>query len=137
MEFVLDCSVAISWYFADEKTEKINQLRDQLFEGVIIVPLLWSIEICNVITVACKRGRIKSEEAQQLLVDLKNLPDAFDSETEAMVWEYSFQLAQQYELSVYDAVYLELAIRKNCPLATLDKSLKEACVAAGVIVLPE
>lgn len=136
MEFVLDCSVAISWYFADEKTERTDKLRDQLVDEVIIVPLLWSMEVCNVLAVACRRGRITGEEALKLLDDLKYLPDEVDNETEAMVWQYSFQLAQQHNLSVYDAVYLELAIRKKCPLATLDGRLKEACFAADVKVIP-
>lgn len=137
MEFVLDCSVAISWYFADEKTDKTDQLRDKLVEGVIFVPLLWSMEVCNVVSVAYRRGRITTEEVPKLLADLKDLPDEIDNETEAMVWQHSFQLAQKHKLSVYDAVYLELAIRKKTPLATLDRRLKEACFAADVKVLPE
>jgi predicted nucleic acid-binding protein len=42
-----------------------------------------------------------------------------------------FPLARDYHLTVYDAAYLELALRTKLPLATRDRALCAAAVAAG------
>ena len=87
------------------------------------------------ILAALRRKRITETELQSLLTDLRQLPDEIDRETDSMVWEGSFYLAKQFGLTVYDATYLELAVRKELPIATLDKALANASLEAGVTVL--
>ena len=135
MAFILDCSVALSWYFMDEETEQTHALREQLIEKSIHVPALWPLEITNVVLAALRRKRISNEDLPELLGDLRELPDEIDRETDAMVWDDTFQLARQFNLSVYDATYLELAIRKKLPIATLDKRLAKACNEAELDLL--
>lgn len=135
MPFVMDCSVALSWYFADEISVRTQALRDRLVDESIHVPNLWPIEITNVVLAALRRNRITDDELPDLLGDLRELPDEIDRETDSMVWEASFQLATQFNLSIYDATYLELAGRKQLPLATLDKALARACQEANINVL--
>ncbi len=135
MSFVMDCSIALSWYFSDEATDSTQSLRDRLIEATIHVPSLWPLEVTNALLAALRRKRISESEIPDLLIDLRQLPDEIDRETDSMVWEDSFYLAKQNSLSIYDATYLELALRKKLPLATLDKALAKASLVAGVKVL--
>ena len=59
MSFVLDCSMTIAWVFADEATESTNALRDSLITDIAVVPVLWSVEVLNVLLIATRRGRIE------------------------------------------------------------------------------
>lgn len=131
MPFVLDCSMTMAWVFPDEADETTAVLRDALVEDYAVVPSLWPIEVANVILAATRRRRINETHAHEVVGYLSALPIRIDAETAEYVFHASLPLAQQYDLSVYDAVYLELALRQNLPLATLDKKLKAACAAAG------
>lgn len=135
MSFVMDCSVALSWYFSDEATDSTQALRERLVEESIYVPSLWPLEVTNAVLEALRRKRVTENELPGLLADLRQLPDEIDRETDSMVWEDSFDLAKRFGLSVYDATYLELAVRKELPIATLDKALAKASLEAGVRVL--
>ena len=74
-------------------------------------------------------------ERTRALQQLAGLPIDIDSATSSRAWEASLGLADQYRLTLYDAVYLELAIREHLPLATLDQRLRRAAAAAGVNLL--
>ncbi|MGH9784100.1 MAG: type II toxin-antitoxin system VapC family toxin, partial [Terriglobia bacterium] len=76
--------------------------------------------------------RISSEDVQQFFEDLEVLPIRVDTITKNLIRQRVFSLAEQYELTVYDAAYLELAIREGLPLATLDNDMRKASRAAGV-----
>lgn len=135
MPFVIDCSVALSWYFSDEINDRTQALRDQLVNESIHVPCLWPIEITNVVLAALRQNRITDDELPDLLDDLRELPDEIDRETDSMVWDESFHLAKQFNLSIYDATYMELAVRRELPIATLDKGLAKACQEADINIL--
>ena len=49
----------------------------------------------------------------------------------ALAWSKTLALAESFGLSVYDAAYLELALRRGLPLATLDSALRVALKKAG------
>jgi len=135
MSFVMDCSVTLSWYFSDELTERSSALRERLADEMIYVPALWPLEITNALLAALRRGRISESDLPPLLADLRELPDDVDRETDSMVWDRSIRIAQEYDLTVYDATYLELAMRRDVPIATLDKALAKASKLAAVEVL--
>ncbi len=135
MAFVLDCSVALSWYFKDEATDRTNELRERIMEEQLFVPALWPLEITNALLAAYRRKRIVKNDLANILSDLRELPSEVDRETDAMVWEHSLHLAQRHRLSIYNATYLELALRKQASIATLDKELIRASKSAGVKVL--
>lgn len=135
MPFVLDCSMTMAWIFADEASEASDALRDSLIEDYAVVPSLWAIEVANVLLVATRRGRIRELEWSKLLEDIRVLPISVDNETSDQALTSSLHLANRYNLTAYDAVYLELAQRKALPIATLDSKLRAACVAAEVQTL--
>ena len=134
MTFVLDCSVTMAWVFPDEATEGTARLRDALVGGRAFVPALWPIEVANVLLVAMRRGRIADGERSRIWRNLEALPITIDPVSTSRTRGAVFDVARTHQLSVYDAMYLELAIRMRLPLATLDRALASAGRAAGLEV---
>ncbi len=132
MPFVLDCSVAMAWVFPDEATEATARLRDSLIDDRAFVPSLWPVEVGSVLLVATKRGRIRADEWPAVCASLEALPIDIDPVSASRVWGPALDLASEHGLSIYDAMYLELALRMRLPLATLDQALAAAAQAAGM-----
>lgn len=130
--FVLDCSVTMAWVFPDEATEATARLRDLLEDDRAVVPSLWAIEVGSVLLAATKRRRIGVESWEELCAHLEALPIEVDPFSVSRVWGGALRLAHSYDLTVYDAVYLELALRRQLPLATLDQALGTAARTAGL-----
>ena len=135
MSVVLDSSATLAWVHGDERTPAIEAVFDRVADRGAVVPSLWHLEVANSLTVAVRRKRISPAERADALSDLAQLDVSVDDETEQHAWRATAQLADLHGLSVYDAVYLELAQRKRLPLVTLDKALIRAAEAAGVEVL--
>jgi predicted nucleic acid-binding protein len=130
--FVLDGSVALSWCFPDEKSRRTQRLLESLRGASVAVPSLWLLEVSNALLSGERRGRLTEAEATEALRLLGRLPVDVDQ-----CWGLPFAsdvlaIARQYELTAYDAAYLELARRRKLPLATLDGSLRRAAKRAGV-----
>jgi len=132
--FVLDTSVAVSWFFEDEAGEYTTTVLESLTEWEAVVPSLWSLEVANVLLVAERRRRCSEAEAARFIELLESLPIATDDDTARRALHGTYQLAREYDLTAYDAAYLELAMRLGVPLATFDRQLAEAAVKAGVTI---
>ena len=132
MAFVLDCSVAMAWVFPDEASEATDRLRDSLIDDRAFVPSLWPVEVGSVLLTATRRGRIGMSVWPVICANLEALPIEIEPVSTSRVWEHALTLANRYDLSVYDATYLELALRMRLPLATLDQALATAAQTAGV-----
>jgi predicted nucleic acid-binding protein len=130
--FVLDCSVTVSWFFEDEADAHAEAVEDSLATAVAIVPALWPLEVANALLMGERRGRTTEAKASAFLILLRSLPIEMDDETGLRAWRESLHLARAHGLSVYDAAYLELALRRGLPLATLDSKLKTAAATVGV-----
>ncbi len=128
--FVLDCSVAISWLMPDESFDAHS--LEQVVEKGAIVPSLWTLEIGNVLLIAERNKRISSEQRHKALYTLTELPIIVDTQTTHHAWLETMDLAERYGLTLYDATYLELSLRRSLPLATFDKFLKRVAEMAGV-----
>ncbi len=135
MSLVLDSSVALAGIYLDECTDAIKAIFELIVEGGAWVPGLWRLEIANILETGARRGRHDSAFTDDSLADLGQLPIQVDSETERLAWGPILQLARKHRLTSYDAAYLELAIRRRLPLATLDKELIQAAYKEGVVVL--
>jgi predicted nucleic acid-binding protein len=133
--FVLDCSIAMSWCFADECDAYAESVLDQLRSAQAVVPSLWRLEAANVLLVAERRGRITRSESTRLTSFLTELPIMVDEESALRGLGIVLDLGRDHGLTAYDAAYLELAIRLGVPLATLDRQLSEAARSAGVSLL--
>jgi predicted nucleic acid-binding protein len=128
MPFVLDASIAASWAFPDEQDPRADQALGRVRVEDAVVPSLWWFEVRNVLVVNERRKRITESATGIFLRELARLRFHVDREPEeAMV----LRLARTHRLSVYDASYLELALREAIPIATLDDALAAAALAEG------
>jgi len=133
---VLDASVTLSWCFPDEQTPSAMGVLDLLKAGdQALVPAFWCSEVLNSLLVGERRGRITANQTQSFLEDLLALRPTLDHASLERVFQDNQALCRQYGLASYDALYVELAKRSRSPLATLDKSQREAALAVGVICL--
>jgi len=132
MTFVIDASVTLSWFFADELTTLSEAVLDRVVESGATVPALWRLEVANALLVAFRRKRVSAAFRDLAIQRLAKLPIAVDSETGSRAWTNTLPLAEQTGLSVYDSCYLELAIRLSVPLASRDRALCEAATRVGV-----
>ena len=132
MAFVLDCSLTMAWIFPDEATNSTDRLRESLLEEHAFVPALWPIEVSNVLLVATRRGRMDKDDWPVIRASLEALPIEVDPLSVSRIWGAALEVANAQGISVYDATYLELALRLRLPLATLDRTLGEAARAAGL-----
>jgi predicted nucleic acid-binding protein len=135
VSLVLDSSVTIAWTYNDEATPAVLQVLDRIVANGAWVPALWRIEVANVLEMKVRRRRNDAEFRDQALADLSMLPITIDPETEQHAWGATLQLAERHRLTFYDAVYLELAVRRTMPLASLDSELRTAANAEGVKLL--
>ena len=135
MSFVVDSSVALSWCFEDKRTPATLALLERVAEVGAVVPQHWPAEVLNGLMMAERRQRVDAVRRRQLADFLHDLPLELDPETTTQLWGATQRLAERFRLTVYDAIYLELAQRKNLALASLDNELCNAAASLGVPVL--
>jgi predicted nucleic acid-binding protein len=134
--FVVDSSVAIAWAVPSQATEGSVRLLENVLAGTpIVVPVLWAFEVANSLLALWRRRIIQDEQFERARRNLAVLEPAVDEEGPRLALERISTLAQEHTLSVYDAVYLELALRRALPLATRDSALNKAAKRAGVRTL--
>lgn len=122
-KIILDCSATLSWLMPDEICPDAQSLLDLVVKQGAYVPNLWFLEVANSLLVAVKRKRIKREQRVVILSSLKDLLIEIDPNTADYAFSKISDMAEAYQLTVYDASYLELAIRLKGILATMDNAL--------------
>jgi len=135
MSMVLDSSATLAWVYGDEIREPIRHVFNLVSENGAWVPGLWKLEVANILEMGARRGRHDAAFRNSTLADLALLPISVDAETDRQAWGATLQLSERHRLTLYDAAYLELALRRGLPLASLDAELRGAAQAEGVIVL--
>ena len=130
MAFVADNSVVLAWFIASQSTAYSEKMLRRVALEPVHVPLVWSLEFANALRQLERRRKLKPEVTAELL----DAVDALELKSDASPpgQRRLMGLARQYELSVYDASYLELAIRLALPLATQDAALAAAATRAGL-----
>ena len=137
MQFVLDCSVAISWCLLDESDDYANAILAMMPDCEAFVPGIWSLEVANTLLVAERRRRMTPEQSEVAIALLESLLIRVDEATDINAFSSTIMLGRQEGLAAYDAAYLELALRLGLPLATIDTRLAEAATrcGAGLVVV--
>lgn len=129
---VIDSSIAIAWCFPDEQDAYSQSVLDALAVEPAMVPDLWRLEVANTLLVGERRKRSTQANTVQWMAFFASLPITVDEETHLHAFGDTTALGRSHNLSAYDAAYLELALRRGMPLATLDDKLKAAANAVGV-----
>jgi len=132
---VIDASMTIAWLLTDETTAKAHEVLAQVTENGAVVPSLWRLEVANVLRNAVRRGRCDEAFVDESLTNLAALPINIDDATDAQAWGSTRRLSLETDLTLYDAAYLELAIRTGGAIATLNKDLVKAARSRSVEVL--
>jgi predicted nucleic acid-binding protein len=135
VSFILDSSVALCWGFEDERTPAPAAPLDRVGETGAVAPQHWPLEALNGLMMAERCNRVDAAHRRWLVRFLSDLPIMLDPDTSKEVWTATQDLAERYRLRVYDAAYLELALRQRLPLASLDGPLRAAGTATGVALL--
>lgn len=131
-EFILDGSVCLAWYFQDEADDYADAVRDCLVSARALVPSIWPLEIANTLWVGERRGRSTAAQATAWLSTLRALPITIDEQAPRRAFDDILSIARSQGVSAYDSAYLELAMRRQAPLATLDARLRTAARAIGI-----
>lgn len=133
MPLILDNSVVCGWLLANQATPYSDAIATRLLDDRAAAPALLRLEYTNVLRTACKRGRINVQQAQDALAELAAIP--IDIDVDPPDAGQVLALALRYDLSSYDAAHLDLALRRQWPIATQDEALAEAARIAGVGVV--
>ena len=129
---VIDTSVFLAWCMGDEEEATATGAMQHVAEEGGVTPRIWWHELRNALLVNERRGRISPQQVSDTLKDSLALGILMDDQHDE---SQLLELARRHELTVYDAAYLEVAVRRSLPLATLDRRLREAAEVIGVAVV--
>ena len=131
--FIVDASVVVAWVHPAQATPETEAMLQAVSDGAVVeVPALWPLEVANALVSLTRRSRLTEDERAKALGWLRALPVKLDHEMASLGFTKLSELASEYTLSVYDAAYLELALRRKLPLGCKDGPLREAAKKAGV-----
>ena len=125
--------MAFAWVLPNQTSSEAEALLERIEAGAeAIVPSLWFLEVANGLLVAQRRKKVTAPERMLALKRLSTLALTVDEDNARDVFGRTSTLAEQFGLSVYDAAYLELALRRNLPLGTRDRALRSAAKRSGI-----
>lgn len=132
VRFVVDTSVVMSWCFEDEGNGYAETVLESLESSEAFAPVIWPLEVGNVLLMAERKKRLGQAASVRFLSLLDALPITVEQEPSERMFKEILSLARAHGLSTYDASYLDLAMRLDLPLATLDTPLAKAAKKGGV-----
>ncbi|MDQ3238037.1 MAG: type II toxin-antitoxin system VapC family toxin [Actinomycetota bacterium] len=135
MPFVLDNSVVMAWCFEDEDTEYADGVLELLDADTAITPSIWPLEIANAILMSERRGRLSAAGAARFTELVSGLTISVERTALLRALGAVMEVGRTHSLISYDAAYLELAMRRGLPLATLDNRLADAARQADVTLI--
>lgn len=115
--------MAIAWQFEAETTQQTEAALDRVIREGAVVPSVWRLEVANALRMAVRRKRCSDAEVDDAVTQLLDLSIEDDRETAVHAWTTTLRLAVHHSLTLYDAAYLELAVRLRLPLASCDRDL--------------
>ena len=131
---VLDCSIALAWSVASQATPLSHKAQIEVQAHGAVVPFIFPIAVANALWKLERRKLLSAAQLDVALQGFELIDLEIDVATLDIAAAATLPLARHYTLSLYDAAYLELALRQKIPLATRDKQLAAATTAAGGIL---
>ncbi len=131
--FVVDASIGVAWVHPAQATPETDALLQAVHDGAIVeVPAIWPLEVANALLVLTRRKRLSNTERLRALAAIQEMASKVDAESVSLAFTKLSRLAAERNVSVYDASYLELALRKKLALACKDGPLRDAAKACGL-----
>ena len=131
--FIVDASVGFAWVYPGQATPETDHLLDEVAAGAaVVVPALWFLEVANVLLIAQRRHRLTAIQRKAALQQLTALHFTVDEEGARHAFGKTSELAEKHGLTIYDAAYLEVALRRSLPLASRDEALRSATRRCGI-----
>jgi predicted nucleic acid-binding protein len=134
--YVVDASVMGPLVIPDESGELLSGLLDILRSDEAMVPQHWRLEVANLARMGVRKQRLTEALLTEAFGALAVIKVVVDPLTSEMAWQHTLELAARYDLTAYDAAYLELAGRTRRTLVTQDKALRRATRREGVGLFP-
>jgi predicted nucleic acid-binding protein len=132
---VLDASITIAALVEEEHSDEARRVFRAVIDNRAVVPGLWALEVGNILLILERRRVLTTTARREHLDDLSRLPIVVDHEATARAWRDIMALAERHNLTLYDAAYLELSLRRQLPLATFDEALRKAAATVSVQLL--
>ena len=134
--FVVDASMAFAWVKPSQASAESDALLERIEQGATaVVPPLWFLEVANGLLVAQRRRLLTTSERSRALDRLSGLALTVDDGDARIAFSRTSALAEEHGLSLYDAAYLEVALRRTLPIASRDEALLVAAARAGAMRL--
>ena len=130
--FVVDASIILAWHDPRENNSYADGILDRLEKETAITPPLCCLEVNNILRLFEKKELITALDLEKAIAFMDSLPILRDRAAVDFSMPLVLRLSREYELTMYDACYLELAVRLNLPLASLDNELINAAKTAKV-----
>jgi predicted nucleic acid-binding protein len=131
----MDSSLAMAWCFPDETTPATSGLLDRMDTEAAAVPAWWFLEVANVLALAERKGRVTPGQVAGFIAMIERFELDIDNQAPERAFTHILPLCRTHRLTSYDAAYLELALRRHLPLASLDDDLRDAARSLGVKLL--
>ncbi len=126
--FVVDCSVAVKWFVPERYAESAGRLLDERFE--LHAPDLLFPEFGNNLVKKHRRGELTIEEIRSIVSALWTVPlEIHSSQT---LLDGAIELATRTGHTVYDSLYVALALLLDCPAVTADEQLVRALTESNL-----
>ena len=133
MRYVIDCSFSSALFLPDEKADEVKKFMTQVQpDEEIYIPLLWWYETLNVLHTALKRNRLKQADITNVISLLEQLNFKTDLKYGNEFSKDIMHISKLYDLTSYDATYLELAVRKKAKLMSIDEKLQKVAKEHGI-----
>lgn len=116
----------LAWTFIDERDANARASAKAVIEEGAVVPAIWHWEIQNALLTAERRKRIAGADVAMVLQHLASLPIEIEPIGPAFSFGAETDIARRMNLSVYDAAYLDLSLRRGMRLMTRDTKLGAA-----------
>ncbi len=130
MSFALDASVTLTWCFEDQSSDYSKAVLAALQTDTAYVPVIWELEVLNALLGAERKKLLSHADCLGFWQTLNSFSiKRYDGLVQPLEL---YSLGLDYKLSAYDATYLELAIKLDLPLASLDKKIRNAAEQVGV-----
>ena len=130
MAIVIDASVALAWYLPNEQgNARADAVAVQIAREQALVPPIFWYEVRNILVRSERQGRIDPVDTRRFLGQLNALGIEMDLAHDELI---VLELARRHRLSVYDAAYLETALRRRARIATLDNAIAAASFTESV-----